>query len=289
MSTAEIDGVSLYWTEKGSGPPVVFVHGIPTDYRAWEAQSSALAGSFRTVSYSRRYAYPNSRAGDLLDSTVENNAHDLAGLIAKLDLAPLHLVGHSYGGFVAAYLATRRPELLRSLTLVEPAIASLLLHDPRSRADALRLLLRHPRVALSASRFLRTSNRPALEALRHNDITGAVRLNLDGIENRKGVLEELPPLVRQMMLDNGRTVKETDTPFPVISRADLGKLRVPALMIHGETSALWLRAIAEMAGSAIPGCETVTIPHSGHFPHFQNPAAFNAVLVRFLKRVGEAR
>jgi len=99
------------------------------------------------------------------------------------------------------------------------------------------------------------------------------------------VLDRLPPPVRQMMLDNGRTVRETDTPFPVVSRAELGRLRLPTLMVHGQTGALWLRAIAEMGGAAIPGCETVTIPGSGHYPHFQNPAAFNAALARFLQRV----
>ena len=289
MAAIEVDGVSLFWSEKGNGPAVVFVHGIPTDYRAWEAQIEAFSGSFRVVTYSRRYAYPNARAGDLTDSTVENNAGDLAGLITKLGLAPVHLVGHSYGGFIAAFLAIRHPELLRSLSLVEPAIASLLLRDPKSRAGALRLLLSHPRVALSASRFLRDSNRPALEALRRNDLVSAVRFNIDGVEDRTGVFDGLPERIQKMCLDNARTVKEVDTPYPALSRAELSKLRVPTMMVHGQTSALWLRGIAEMAGASIPQCATITIPDSGHYPHFQNPAAFNRALLGFLQRVSGSR
>ncbi len=289
MSTVEVDGGSLFWSEHGSGPAVLFVHGIPTDYRAWAAQTTGLSGEFRTITYSRRYAYPNARTGDLSDSTVENNAKDLAGLIAKLGLAPVHLVGHSYGGFAAAFLATRQPDLLRSLTLVEPAIASLLVRNPKSRGEAFGLLLRHPRVALSVARFLRRSNGPALDALVRNDIPAAVRFNLDGIEDRAGALERLPEPTRQMMLDNGRTVKETDTPYPALLSGELNRLRVPTLMVHGESSALWLRAIAGMAGAAIPGCETVMIPGSGHFPHLQRPAAFNATLLQFLHRVSRSR
>ena len=288
MPTLDHDGVRLFWTEQGSGPAVVFVHGIPTDYRAWDAQVAVLSAGFRTVSYSRRYAHPNSRDGDVSDSTIENNSSDLAGLITTLGLAPAHLVGHSYGGFIAAYFATRRPELLRSLTLVEPAIASLLLRDPKSRVEAFGLLLRHPRVALSASRFLRQSNAPALDALRRHDLTAAVRFNLDGVEDRKGVLDHLPEPIRAMMLDNGRTVKETDTPYPPVSLGQLRNLRTPTLMVHGETSALWLRAVAEMAGAAIPGAQLVTIPGTGHYPHFQNATAFNAALLQFLQRVGGA-
>ena len=288
MRPLDVNGVSLFWDERGVGPPVVFVHGIPTDYRAWENQTAALSAGFRTITYSRRYAYPNTRTGDLSDSTIENNAADLAGLITKLGLEPAHLVGHSYGGFIAAYLATRQPELLRSLTLVEPALASLLLRNPRSRSEAFGLLLRHPRIALSASRFLRRSQRPALEALARHDLLGAVRSNLDGVEDRPGVLEQLPEPIRQMMVDNARTVKETDIPYPPLSLAELGSLRLPTLMLHGQTGVLWLRAVARMAAAAIPGCQRLEIPSSGHYPHVQNPAAFNAALEPFLKRVSAA-
>ncbi len=285
MGQADVGGVALFWSERGAGEPVLFVHGIPTDYRAWDAQAAALADRFHVLTYSRRYAYPNSRVGDVTDSTVESNAADLVGLIRELRLPPLHLVGHSYGGFVAAYLAFRQPELIRSLTLVEPAIAPLLLRDPSSPAQKLRLLLRHPRVALSAQRYLRYSNTPALEALRSNDLARAVRLNLDGIEDRTGAFDALAPPIQQMMLDNARTVRETDTPFPAFGRAELATVRLPALVIHGATSALWLRTIAQMTGAAIPGAEVVRIPGTGHFPHLQKPSAFNAALQNFLGRV----
>jgi non-heme chloroperoxidase len=284
MAALDVGGVKLFVSEEGAGQPVVFVHGIPTDYRAWAAQTGALSGEFHTVTYSRRYAFPNSREGDLSDSTIENNAIDLAGVIRQLDLAPVHLVGHSYGGFIAAYLATREPQLIRSLTLVEPAIASLLLRDPKSRGQALALLFRHPRLALSASKFLREANAPALKALQRNDPASAMRLNLNGVEDRAGVLEQLPGPFQKMMLDNSRTVSELYTPYPNLSREALSGIRVPSLVIHGETSALWLRGIAEIAGRAIPGSRTIVIPTSGHFPHFQNPTAFNAALGSFIGR-----
>jgi non-heme chloroperoxidase len=285
MATVDVGGVSLFWTEKGTGSPVVLVHGIPTDYRAWDTAATALSDGYRAIAYSRRYASPNARAGDVSDSTIPANAADLAGLITKLGIAPVHLVGHSYGGFASAFLATQRPELLRSLTLIEPAIASLLLKDPRSAGQKLGLLLRSPGVALSAQRFLRDSNGPALDALRRNDPAAAVRLNLDGIEDREGAFDRFDPPTQAMFLDNARTIAETDTPYPPLGRAELASIRRPCLVVHGETSALWLRSIAQAAGAAIPGAEVTAIPGSGHFPHLQNPAAFHATLRRFLDRV----
>ncbi len=284
MSSISVYGVSLFYTEKGVGKPALFVHGIPTDYRAWSSQLDALSPSFRAISYSRRYAYPNTRQGDVSDSTIENNASDLAGLIGKLGVAPVHLVGHSYGGFVAAYFAVHHPELLRSLVLVEPAIASLLLRNQKSMTEGLALLLAHPSVALSARRFIKKSNDPALAAIEKGDFEEAVRLNLNGVQDKTGALEQLPKEQRKMMLDNSRTVKEGGTPLPVLRKEDLKTIKCPTLLINGETSALWLRRIGEIAASAIPGCRRVRIAGSGHFPHIERPAEFNSQILDFLKR-----
>jgi len=283
VATIDVKGVSLYWEEQGAGDLVLFVHGIPTDYRAWNGQLPALSAKYRLITFSRRYAYPNPRAGDLHDSTIEQNAEDLEGVISQLGLAPVHLVGHSYGGFISAYLAHRRPELLRSLVLVEPAIASLLLKDPRSFGQRLGLLFRHPKVALSAQRYLKRSNDPAMSALRRGDVASAVRLNLNGVEDREGVLEQLPADVQEMMLANGRTVAETGLPYPAIGRSALQTIRTPTLIIHGETSAFWLRAIAQMTRKAIPGAGIVTLPASGHYAHVQNPVGFNRTVLNFLR------
>ena len=74
MPSIDVDGVSLYYERAGSGEPVLFSHGIPTDYRAWNAQVEAFSKSYSTITYSRRYAAPNHREGDVSDSTVAANA-----------------------------------------------------------------------------------------------------------------------------------------------------------------------------------------------------------------------
>ena len=284
MTTFEGNGVRLFWTESGSGPTVVFVHGIPTDHRAWEAAMEAARGRFRTIAVSRRHAYPNTRDTPISDSTVGANADDLVAFLTSLGPGRVHLIGHSYGGFISAVVALRHPELLRSLVLVEPAIASLLLKDPRSRRQALGLLLRSPAVALAASRYLGRSQGPALAALRNGDPRSAVRLNVDGVNDRPGSFDALPPPLQQMMVDNARTVGETELPYPPVGRPDLAGLRVPTLVITGTTSALWLRRIGEIAASSIPAAQLVRIPDAGHYPHVDRPDAFNAAWMGFVGR-----
>ncbi|TLY14791.1 MAG: hypothetical protein E6K84_01580 [Thaumarchaeota archaeon] len=68
IPSLELNGVNLFYAEKGAGEPVVFVHGIPTDYRAWDSQLDSFSEHYRAIAYGRRYAYPNAREGDLLDS-----------------------------------------------------------------------------------------------------------------------------------------------------------------------------------------------------------------------------
>lgn len=281
MPSVDVNGVSLYYEEKGNGDPLVFCHGIPTDYRAWSFQTEFFSKGFRTISYSRRYASPNVRTGDVSDSTIENNAADLKGFIDKLGLGKVNLVGHSYGGFTAAYVASDHPELIGSLVLVEPAIATLLVEDERSSSQMLGLLLRSPSVALSARRFQNGSLRPSLAALDAGQTDRAVELNVDGVQDRRGAFRSMPEAARTMMLDNARTVAELKTKFPPFKdRAPRVSSRT--LVINGAESALWLRRIGQLTAAAIPKSQHASVANARHFPHMENAPEFNRQVQEFL-------
>jgi non-heme chloroperoxidase len=283
MPSIDVDGVSLYHERAGSGEPVVFSHGIPTDYRAWGAQVAEFSKSYSTVAYSRRYAAPNKREGDVKDSTVEANADDLKGLIEKLGIAPVHLVGHSYGGFVAAYLAADHPDLVRTLVLVEPAIATLLVEDPNSSGQMFSLLISNPGVALSARRFQTGSLVPALKALDAGQAKKAVELNVDGVQNRVGAFSELPESARRMMLDNARTIAELRTRLPPF-KAQAGKISCRTLVVNGERTAVWLQRIGQLVARAVPRSEALVVSASRHFPHLENAEEFNAAVLKFISK-----
>ena len=283
MPTLEVEGVSLYYERAGSGDPVVLSHGVPMDHRAWSAQVEALSKAYSTITYSRRYAYPNRRAGDLADSTVEANAADLRGLIEKLGVAPVHLVGHSYGGFVAAHLAAERPDLVRTLVLVEPAIPTLLVEDPDSTGQMFSLLLGHPGIALSARRFQAGSLGPSLAALDRGQAKKAVQLFVDGIQNRVGAFAELPAPTQQVMLDNAMTIAELRTRMPQFKEA-AARVGRRTLVINGANTAVWLLRVGELAMKAIPEADAASIGRSRHFPQVENPQEFNSTVIGFLAK-----
>ncbi|MDG6914630.1 MAG: alpha/beta hydrolase [Nitrososphaerota archaeon] len=283
MPTLEVEGVSLYYERAGSGDPVVLSHGVPMDHRAWSAQVEAFSKAYSTITYSRRYAYPNRRAGDLADSTVEANAADLRGLIEKLGVAPVHLVGHSYGGFVAAHLAAERPDLVRTLVLVEPAIPTLLVEDPDSTGQMFSLLLGHPGIALSARRFQAGSLGPSLAALDRGQAKKAVQLFVDGIQNRVGAFAELPAPTQQVMLDNAMTIAELRTRMPQFKEA-AARVGRRTLVINGANTAVWLLRVGELAMKAIPEADAASIGRSRHFPQVENPQEFNSTVIGFLAK-----
>ena len=281
MPSIDVGGVSLYYERAGNGEPVLFSHGIPTDYRAWSSQVAAFSSGYSTTTYSRRYAAPNQRQGDVTDSTIENNAADLKGLIENLGVAPVHLVGHSYGGFVAAYLAADHPDLVRTLVLVEPAIATLLVEDPDSLWQLLSLLIRAPSVALSARRFQTGALAPGLKALDSGQGERAIQLTVDGLQDRQGAFESMPVSAKIMMLDNVKTLAEQRTKLPPF-KANVGRISCRTLVINGERSALWLRRIGELVARSVPNCEALTVTGSGHFPHLENPYEFNSKVLKFI-------
>jgi pimeloyl-ACP methyl ester carboxylesterase len=107
-----VNGVELHYIEKGTGVPVIFVHGGLEDYRAWGDQVEAFSSRYHAVAYSRRYSFPNLGAAFADDYSAIVDAEDLAALIRRLKLAPAHVIGYSYGAYAALFLAPRHPELV---------------------------------------------------------------------------------------------------------------------------------------------------------------------------------
>src|SRR5436853_1119800 len=281
---AHVRGMKLGYVRAGIGEPVVFVHGIPTDYRAWKGQIEPCSSKYQVIAYSRRLAQPNQNSMDYDKSTIETNSADLVGLIEQLGISPVHLVGHSYGGFASAFCASTNPQLIRTLTLIEPAVSTILLKNLKSKSEFLGLLLANPSIAISAAKFQRNSLDPSLKAFRQGDFDAALRFNLDGIMNRHGAFEKFPEPVRTMVKENERTVGELMAEVPVFGREEASKISAPTLLIHGTESPAVLHAIVDRLGKAIPKSEVSAISGAAHFPHFEKPQEFNQLVLGFLSK-----
>jgi pimeloyl-ACP methyl ester carboxylesterase len=240
------------------------------DLRYWEPQRQAIATQYRFLAYSLRYhgTAPWPDAGQHYSATT--HAADLAAFIRQLHAGPVHLVGLSSGGRLVTMVALAHPDLVRSLTLAEPALAELLAALPEAKA-------------------VREELRQALELIRTTANAGeaveAATLFFEWGNNQgAGAFDRQPEAFRQMILDNARTIRlQLSAPRPLaISRATLKGLKIPTLVVGGEHSRRHAVLGNEVLVHCIPGSRLAVIPQATHLMTHQNPAAFNEALLYFL-------
>ncbi|MGD0818675.1 MAG: alpha/beta hydrolase [Methanomassiliicoccales archaeon] len=280
MEMIKVGEVKLNFQEKGAGPTVILIHGVPTDYRAWGGQFGALSQHYRTIAYSRRCAFPNKNS-DFTDSTVENNEKDLEGLIDHLGGGPVHLIGHSYGGAVAANYALRQPALVRSLVLIEPYLPTMLLRDPDSVAQRLSLLFRKPSVAIPWRKAMK-NNQAMLKELDQKNNEKVLQMFLDGLEDRQDAMKQYSASAIAMMRSNIATVAELRTKSPQFSKVEARNITQPTLLLTGERSIKVQHAIVGELHRTIPNNQMVTIRNAAHFSFMENPTEFNEVVLKFM-------
>src|SRR5712691_10788735 len=91
LHVVRVRGTDLRFVERGTGIPVVFVHGSLGTLESWGPQIDAFATRFRVIAYSRRYHWPNAAQPDGLAYALSLHADDLIALTEALGLERVHL------------------------------------------------------------------------------------------------------------------------------------------------------------------------------------------------------
>lgn len=273
--TASADPVQLAYADIGAGSPILFVHGAYGDLRTFRRALPILASTRRVIVPSLRYHWPNPWPGDeeaYRGYTVENHARDLAGLIERLGVGSVDLVAHSYGGNVAVLLALSRPDLVRRLVLLEPAVGWMLREVPGGDAILAKGLYAGDRRERLISRA-RAGEEPA----------SLMRSLIDG--SRPGTFDALPADDRTSLVENAKLIgpyaarPAFDTPFTCEAAR---RIRQPTLLVHGEKTAESFREIVARFASCAPGARTSVLPGSTHSMQSDAPEDMARIVVAFL-------
>jgi pimeloyl-ACP methyl ester carboxylesterase len=263
MPKLALDGAQIHWEEHGSGPQaVVFAHGLLFSGRMFDAQVEALEGRYRCITFDFRGQGDSEVTASGYD--MDTLTGDAAALIEALGLAPCHFVGLSMGGFVGMRLAIRRPELLRSLILLDTSADP----EPEENAPRYRLLnfiARWFGLRLVAGRVMRIlfgrsflgdpARREQRELWRRRLIANhriGISRAVDGVIDRAGVYDQLD------------------------------RIAVPTLVVVGDEDAATIPEKAERIHRRIPGSKLVMIPGAGHSSTIEEPEAVNRALEEFL-------
>ncbi len=217
---------------------------------------------YHTIAYSRRSHYPNPWVEYPPDYSIKVETDDLAAFISALKLpTPIHLIGHSYGGTIAAFFTLSYPQWVRSLVLCEPGLFGLLANDPMY--EARRIELR------------KKIQEPIDERLRMGDLEGVVTIFFNAIMGTSLAFDQIPQDYRTRLLQNARTIQSERRENPFTCE-DAQRIPTPTLLVGGEKSPPYFgRIIGELA-RCLPNNDGVTINGASHGVHNQNPQAVQA-------------
>jgi pimeloyl-ACP methyl ester carboxylesterase len=274
-------GGRVHLLEKGSGPPVVLLHGTGDPAGFFLPLLEALDG-VRVMAPDR----PGIGLSDPFElprrSYRETAVHWLDGLLDALDLETTAIVGHSGGGVWALWYALAHPDRVSRLMLM--GVPSL----PGTRAPLPIRLLATPALGTLLRRLVPPSPASFLRLARavgEGETIGAypevvdllVAVARDGVADRAtraefgAVLSPLALLSRDGFRRRGRVGPE-----------ELGRLRLPTTVVWGERDPLGSVAVAQAATALIPAARLVVLP-TGHGPWLGEPERTAAAVVELVR------
>ncbi len=255
MPEVSVNGTRLYYEEYGprDRPALVFSHSLFFDHTMFQHQVERFSSGYRVVLYDHR-GQGRSAAAPLEELDMDTLADDAAALIEELGLARCHFVGNSMGGFVAARLAARRPDLLLSAVVMGssaeaegkvedfgPLVAHLQQHGTREIIDTLMyIMFGDTSLAEPERKDLRERWRQYMLGL-----PATIGDAAHGVVYRDGVLPELVDA------------------------------RVPVLAVAGEEDHAYEPELSRHIAETAPGGRWVMVGRAGHSLAVERPETVN--------------
>lgn len=272
MTLVQVNGIQLNITDSGpppgkpDAPVLVLGHGLLFGTSMWRHQVDVLRSSYRCVAVDWRGqgATPATPDGYDMDTLYA----DLVALIEHLDVGPVHYAGLSMGGFVGQRLAARRPDLVRSLVLIDTSAGP---EDPekvrkyRLMAGVYGIFGFKPlqsQVApiMFSPAFLLTDQGRATVDTWVAELAG---------QDRKGVKKAIRGVTDRLPVED-----------------EIRSITAPTLVVVGSDDPATPVAKAERIAAAIGGSRLDVLAGVGHVSALEDPARINALMTDFLASVG---
>jgi 3-oxoadipate enol-lactonase len=257
MPTVQANGTTIAFVRRGSGAPLLLIHGAEADHSMFDALGALLAEHFTVIAYDQRDSGAT-RNPDTPYGLTEL-ADDAAALIEALGFERAHVFGTSLGGVIAQVLAQRHPQgidrLVLSSTFRAGAAPASLNPEVFTRLAALRAGL--PGSASEIARYFFTERYLAVH-----------------------------PEVAAIFAGNRRDAAQKQRRAAILARAvavDLGAISCPTLVLAGAEDRLIPPSHTLSLASELPDARTATIAGAGHVAAIQDPKAVAREVLAFLQ------
>lgn len=259
MPVAELaDGLALHYTDRGAGPPLLLIAGIPAIAEDWDALAMPLSASRRVIAYDNR----GSGASSVTDGpyTTAQLAGDAVALLDHLAIDRADVFGMSMGGMIAEELAIRSPQRVRRLVLgcTHAGIAHAARQPPATaRAFAMQTDDWGERMrALAPHAFASTVDDELL--------AGFIAKKSRDVQDPRGYAAQIAAVLAHDCA--GR----------------LDTIVAPTLVLTGDDDRVIPGASSELLCERIPGARLEIIPGAGHLFFIEKPSETLRLLEEFL-------
>ena len=251
----------IYYEVAGSGPPLVFAHGLGGNHMSWWQQVAHFAKSHTCVVFAHRGFTPSTPVPGT--NAPDAYADDLAALIDELKLGEIALVAQSMGGWTCLGYALRQPAKVRALVMActaGPINCSQL--DAESFTDWL------------------TRSRRITAELEAKDISVA---SGERMESEQPALARLYRQIMQLTPAEFRgavrvRLRELWVQDPTL----LARLPMPVLFLNGDEDLVFPPFAGAALAALAPKGKAVRVPKVGHSVYFGRAAEFNRIVEEFL-------
>ncbi|WP_296560817.1 alpha/beta fold hydrolase [Pigmentiphaga sp.] len=254
---AELPGVKLWYTDSGgSGTPLILMHANTGTSETWPEQIGAFAAAgYRVIAFDRR-GWGKSMAEPASGEQPGSVSGDLDALIGHLKLDKVFLVGVAGGGFSALDYAAWRPGRVRAMVVA--ASSARLDAEPEMKALTARIDMpgrrKLPVVYMEVSPAYRSADPAGTELWMHHE-------------------------------EHARQKGAADQPLRTANTyAKLESITAPTLVVAGGADLIAPPGLMRVWASHVKGSEFKVIGDAGHAVSWEQPHAFNAAVLDFLRR-----
>ncbi|RFU82785.1 alpha/beta hydrolase [Streptomyces triticagri] len=284
MKEAVVNGVTLEYETRGSGEPVILLHGgLLADENKPLVDQPALTDHYQVVNYHRRGFAGSTRTN--APTSIEEQAADCAALLRHLGLGPAHLIGHSLGGAIALQTVLAEPESVRSLTLLEPALMGQIA-KAKAQGD--------PGAKQSQQQFTAAFDK-VLEVARTGDKRAALMAFLESRAGDafRGVLDFLTASGEM-----DQAVRDADTFLQIempaafawnFTAADAARIHRPVLSVLGAHSPQRAQMVHSVLSEWIPQTRLLVLDAAEHALPLMDPPGLASGVAHFLTRQSDPR
>lgn len=260
MKSIILDQYNFHYINKGTGMPLLLIHGSLCDVRYWKKQVDSLCVNNEIFALCLRHYWPNSFDPINSEFSLHQHTLDIIKFIKEVIKKPVNILGHSRGATISLNVAVNKPELINKLILADPG--GLMIRGITDQKNNFRVC--------------------AADLIEQNNIDNGLELFIDKVSGN-GTWRKMVQWFKEMARDNAYTViGQSAEKMLFLTDDEIMNIYSPTLLIGGEISPEPYPSIINVLHRLIPQNYKVIVKGSSHGMNLGSPVFFNKIVSDFI-------